>query len=90
MAEPENQTLRVLRDIRAAIKALDQKTEKRFDSVDKRFDNVDKDMAALRSRLDNLRQAMTGESILGHYATAEFDERLESLEKRIKALEGRR
>ena len=52
MAEPENQTLRILRDIRAAIKALDQKN-------DRRFDNVDKDMAALRSRLDNLRQAMT-------------------------------
>ncbi len=83
MAEPENQTLRMLRDIRTAIKALDQKN-------DKRFDNVDKDMATLRSRLDNLRQAMTGESILGHYATAEFDERLESLEKRMKALEGRR
>jgi len=83
MAEPDNQTLRILRDIRAAIKALDQKTDKRFDSVDK-------NMAALRSRVDNLRQAMSGESILGHYATAEFDERIESLEKRLKALEGRR
>ena len=69
MAEPENQTLRILRDIRTAIKALEQKTEKGFDTVDRRFDVVDKDMATLRSRLDNLRQAMTGESILCHYAT---------------------
>lgn len=83
MAEPENQTIRILRDIRNAIEALEQKTEKRFG-------NVDRDMATRRSRLDNLRQAMTGESILGHYATAEFDERPESLEKRVKALEGRR
>jgi hypothetical protein len=83
MAEPDSQTLRILRDIRTAIKALDQKT-------DKRFDRVDKDMATRRSPADNLRQAMTGESILGHYATAEFDERLDSFEKRAKVLEGRR
>jgi hypothetical protein len=72
MADPENQTLRILRDIRTTLKELDQKTNKRFDALDK-------DMVGLRTRLDNLRQAMTGESILGHYATAEFDERLESL-----------
>jgi hypothetical protein len=59
MAEPENQTLRILRDIRTAIKTLDQKN-------DKRFDTVDNEMATLRSRLDNLRQAMSGESTLYH------------------------
>jgi polyhydroxyalkanoate synthesis regulator phasin len=80
MAGPENQTLRVLRDIRAAIKAMDQKFERRFEAVDGKFDD-------LRSRMDNIRQAINGESVLGRYAAAEVDERLDSLEKRIAALE---
>lgn len=83
MAEPENQTLRVLRDIRAAIKGLDQKTDRRFASLESKFDDMS-------SRLDNVRQAVTGESVLGRYAAAEVEERLDSLEKRVKALEGRR
>jgi polyhydroxyalkanoate synthesis regulator phasin len=76
MAEPENQTLRILREIREAIKAMDEKNDKRFGAVE--------------SRLDNIRHALNGESILGRYAVAEVDERLAALEKRVKALEGRR
>jgi hypothetical protein len=33
---------------------------------------------------------MLGESVLGRYATAEFDERLSTLEQRVSALESRR
>ena len=76
MAELENQTLRILRDLRTAIQRLDQK--------------VDQNQDDLRSRLDNIRQAVNGESVLGRYAAAEVDERLEALEKRVQALEGRR
>jgi polyhydroxyalkanoate synthesis regulator phasin len=76
MAEPENQTLRILRDLRTGLQRLEQK--------------VDQNQDDLRSRLDNIRQAMIGESVLGRYAAAEVDERLDSLEKRVKALEGRR
>lgn len=77
MADPENQTLRSLRDIRSAIKAMDQRIDKRFESAESKTDD-------LRSR------AINGESVLGRYAAAEVEERLESLEKRISALEGRR
>ena len=83
MADPENRTLHILRDIRAAIKAVDQKFERRFETTDAKLDD-------LRSRLDNIRQAIAGESVLGRYAAAEVDERLDSLEKRVAALEGRR
>ena len=76
MADPENQALHVLRDIRAAIKALDQK--------------IDRIQIDLSGRLDGVRQGMAGESVLGRYAAAEVDERLDSLEKRVAALEGRR
>ena len=58
MADPENQTLRVLRDIRTAIKSLEQRFDKRFEVADRNSDD-------LRSRIDNLRQAINGESVLG-------------------------
>jgi hypothetical protein len=78
MAEPENHTLHVLRDFRDAIAALDGKVQ----GLDSKVDRNHQD---LRSRLDNFRQAVTGESVLGRYAAAE--ERLEALEKRLTALE---
>lgn len=62
---------------------MDQRIDKRFESAESKTDD-------LRSRIDNLRQAINGESVLGRYAAAEVEERLESLEKRISALEGRR
>ncbi|MBN8997110.1 MAG: hypothetical protein J0H94_17975 [Rhizobiales bacterium] len=83
MAEPENQTLRILRDIREMLKD----SEKRAGELEKK---VDRNHGELKSRLDNIRQALNGESILGRYAVAEVDERLAALEKRVKALEGRR
>lgn len=73
MAEVENQTLHVLRELRAAIKALDGK--------------VDQGFAEVRSRMDSLRQAINGESVLGRYAASEVEERLEALEKRVSRLE---
>jgi hypothetical protein len=63
MAGPENQTLRVLRDLRDALKALDSKVERGFKSADMRYEEM-------RSRMDNLRQAINGESVLGRYAAA--------------------
>ena len=75
MADPEDHTLRLLREIRAAIGAMDNK--------------IDRNQEELQKRIDSLRQAMLGESVLGRYATAEFDERLSTLERRVSALEGR-
>ena len=82
MADPENQTLHVLRDLRAAIESLDSRVQ-RLDG------KVDRNHGDLRSRLDNIRQAVNGESVLGRYAAAEVEERLKSLETRVKALETR-
>jgi len=73
MAEPENHTLRLLREIRAAIKAMDNK--------------IAGNQQELTERLDSLKRLAMGESVLGRYATAEFDERLEAIEKRVAALE---
>jgi polyhydroxyalkanoate synthesis regulator phasin len=87
MAEPENHTLRLLRDIRSGIEALDNKLESRITALDSKFDRNHEE---LTRRIDSIRQAMLGESVLGRYATAEFEERLSALEQRIAALERRR
>ena len=62
MADVENQTIHILRELRAPIKALD--------------DKVDHGFADTRSRMESLRQAINGESVLGRYAASEVEERL--------------
>ena len=74
MVEPESMILVLLREIRTEMST-------RFDTMDGRFDRLEK-------RVDNIRQAMLGESVLGRYAVAEVEERLERIEKRLEALEG--
>jgi len=73
MADPENQTLRILREFREEFRAFRESTDKNFDGV--------------RKRMDNIWQALNGESILGRYAVAEVDERLAAIEKRVSDLE---
>ena len=62
MAEPDNHTLRILREFREEFRAFRGETEGNFDT--------------LRSRMDNIFQALNGESILCRYAVADVDERL--------------
>jgi polyhydroxyalkanoate synthesis regulator phasin len=71
MAEPENLTLALLRELRSEL------------------DRQDKARKALERRFDNLRQAVLGESVLGRYAAAEVEQRLERLEQRLAALDAR-
>ena len=54
------------------------------------LDRQDEARRALEARFDNLRQAVNGESVLGRYATAEVEGRLEQIEKRLATLEMRR
>jgi polyhydroxyalkanoate synthesis regulator phasin len=75
MAEPENHTIRLLREFREEFRQFSSKTDRSFEQV--------------QERLRNMQQAMLGESVLGRYATAEFEERLSALERRIATLEGR-
>jgi polyhydroxyalkanoate synthesis regulator phasin len=75
MAEPESHTLHLLREIRAELHGFRSETRK--------------DMDDLKARIEGLREFAVGESVLGRYAAANVDERLEALEKRVSALEGR-
>jgi hypothetical protein len=76
MAEPENHTLRLLREIRSQGEKLEERMDRGF--------------AELRERIEELARLTIGEGVLGRYAAAEVDDRLAKLEKRVSALEERR
>jgi polyhydroxyalkanoate synthesis regulator phasin len=73
MAESENFTLRLLQEMRGDIRGLDAK--------------LDKNHAELVSQIRNLTEFISGESVLGRYAAASVEKRLESLEERVTSLE---
>jgi hypothetical protein len=82
MADPDNHTLRLPRELRDAIASLDNKITSLDNKVDRNHEEV-------RERFDSLRKLMAGESVLGRYATAEFEERIAAIEERLLALEHR-
>jgi phosphate uptake regulator len=82
VSEPENHTLHLLREIRTAISASDNKLEGKIEALDKKFDRIHAD---LRDRIENLAQIIAGESVIGRYAAAGV-----ALERRISALEEHR
>lgn len=80
MSEPDTFILTQLREIRAEI--ANTKTEVAEGRRETRagFESVNK-------KIESLKQAMHGESVLGRYASAEFDDRIEAIEKRLDKLE---
>ncbi len=82
MADPENHTLHLLREIRAAIGSVDTK-------VDRLEAKVDRNHAELTERIDQVVRAFAGDSVLGRYAAVQVEERLAALEQRLTALEQR-
>ncbi|MDO9429140.1 MAG: hypothetical protein Q7T93_20240 [Methylobacterium sp.] len=80
MAEPQDMILPLLREIRADLKAGFDRVDRKLEQHDARFDKLER-------RFDNLREAVNGESVLGRYAAAQLEERLEAIEKRLAVLE---
>ena len=84
MAEPESMILPLLREIRAEmqsrLESIERRVETGFAAVDTRFD-------ALENKIESVKQATFGESVLGRYAAAEVEERFEKVEQRLRALE---
>lgn len=73
MADPENLILAKLRKMEASI-------ERGFFLVNDRLDR-------LESKVENIKQAAFGESVLGRYAAAEVETRLDALEQRMAELD---
>lgn len=80
MSEPDNFILKLLREIRTEMNERFDALGKKLDTHDVRFDSLDR-------KIESLKQAMHGESVLGRYATAEFEDRIEAIEKRLERLE---
>jgi chaperonin cofactor prefoldin len=82
MADPKDMILPMLREIREDMRSGFKELRDGQATIAKR-------MEKLEGRFDNLREAVNGESILGRYAVAEVETRLEAIEKRLTALETR-
>jgi chaperonin cofactor prefoldin len=80
VADPQDTILPLLGEIRAEVKDLGRNTERQFTTVSERLERIE-------GRLANMREAINGESVLGRYAAAEVEDRLEAIEKRLAALE---
>jgi len=81
--EPQNHTLRLLRDIRAAVAA----SETKIDALDQKIDRVHVDLG---QRIDGFSQVLAGEIIATRTVNSDLDRRLRELEGRISVLEQRR
>lgn len=80
MAEPENVTLVLLREMRSRM-------ETRFDSIDRKLAEHDTRFDALDSKVETVKKAAFGESLVGRYMAAEGEDRLAAIEERLAALE---
>jgi uncharacterized NAD(P)/FAD-binding protein YdhS len=80
MAEPENHTLRLLREFREEFREF-RKESKDFRSEFNAF------RAETGERFNELTRLFAGETVLGRYAAADVEKRLTALETRMAAVE---
>ncbi|MGU3468683.1 hypothetical protein ACLBXO_27935 [Methylobacterium sp. C33D] len=80
MAEPQDMIVPLLREMRTEMQTNFADVRQQFEAVNARFDKFER-------RFDNLREAVNGELVLGRYAAAEVEGRLDAIEKRLAALE---
>jgi len=73
MAEPESHALRLLREIRESLQALDAK--------------VDRIHGDLKAGIDGLTQVLAGEIAANRYTTGGFEQKLADFERRLSVLE---
>lgn len=82
MADPKDMILPMLKELRDEMRTGFKNMHDFQNNVDARFDKLER-------RFDNLREAVNGESVLGRYAAAEVEDRLEKIERRLANLEVR-
>ena len=76
MSEPKDLVLRVLREIQSDLAAFRKEAGERLDK--------------LETGQRNLRSAMAGETVLSRILVGEYEERIEALEDKVRALEDRK
>ncbi|EJW13412.1 hypothetical protein A33M_3832 [Rhodovulum sp. PH10] len=63
--------------------------ETRFDAIDRKLAEHDGRFEALDSKVETVKKAAFGESLVGRYMAAEVEERLAAIEERLSRLERR-
>ncbi len=80
MAEPADMILPLLQEMRAENKALHQAAAERIASIDNRLKKIEEAKVSYR-------QALSADTLMSKLITGEFEERIESLERKANALE---
>ena len=76
MSEPKDIVLRVLREIQADLSDFRKSTDER--------------LGKLETGQRNIRSALAGETVLSRMLVGEYEERIDALEQKVRALEGQR
>jgi prefoldin subunit 5 len=80
MAEPADLIIPMLREMRADLYASDEQTRALLRGLEKR-------VGAVEETLKSVRQAQTADTLLSKLVTGEFEERIETLENKVRELE---
>jgi hypothetical protein len=83
MADPIDMIVPLLREMRAENAALHEQTRAMIQALDKR-------LGAVESAQNSYRQAMIADTLLSKLVTGEFEERIGTLERKLRELEGQR
>jgi hypothetical protein len=91
MAEPDNHTLRLLREFREEFGQFRSefnafRTETRVEVSDFRAETAST-LVDVRDRVDSLTRAVAGEIVQAKYVTAGVDDRIADIERRLSELE---
>lgn len=85
MAEPADMILPMLRDMRAENASMHEQTRAMIAALEKRMDVR---LGAVEAAQGSFKHALSADTLMSRLLTGEFDERIESLERRVRALEG--
>ena len=83
MAEPADMIMPMLREMRAENAARHEQSLERFTAIEQRLDKIE---AAQLS----FRHALTADSLFSKLLTGEFEERIQTLERKVRELESQR
>lgn len=80
MAEPDDMILPMLRETRAENKALHEATVQRLDLIDQRLKKIEQAQVSYG-------QALTADTLMSKLLTGEFEERIETLERKASTVQ---
>jgi archaellum component FlaC len=83
MAEPTDMIMPMLREMREENAKQHEQTRKELAAVNHRLDRIE-------GRQKSFGQALAGDSLMSKMVIGDYEERIEALEKKVKALESRK